>query len=213
MTVLQWQRNETNIGGAFSSISSEGNIQQVDSFTLILDSITTRDIVANMTSRLVTNISNLISGDRITCGAVNMLDTRTLNYVLSMPHKIWTINHPKALLLHFPTEWPPAVPIDFSVSIESGSTTVDITIVWDSAFNLVHNVSSYRVVASGGSAASCPSSCDLSGPCKCTGLGIGEDTTITITAINCGNQMGPPVKITARPQGNHTKPLWYQAST
>ena len=80
---------------------------------------------------------------------------------------------------------------------------MDISITWDSAFNLLHSVSSYRVVASGGSAASYPSSCDPSGPCMCTGLGIGEDTTITITAINCGDQMGTPVEITARPQGIH----------
>ena len=97
------------------------------------------------------------------------------------------------------------MPTNFSVSIETDSTTVDISITWDSAFNLVHNVSSYRVVPSGGSAAFCPSSCDPSGPCKCTGLGIGEDTTITITAINCGDQIGPPVPIAVRPQGNHTK--------
>ena len=87
----------------------------------------------------------------------------------------------------------------------SDDTAVNISITWDSGFNLVHNVSSYRVVANEGSAASCPSSCDPSGPCKCTGLEIGEDTNITISAINCGNQMGPPVEITARPQGNHTK--------
>ena len=66
-------------------------------------------------------------------------------------------------------------------------------------------MTSYRVVASGGSAASCPSSCDPSGPCMCTGLGIGEDTNIIITAINCGDQMGTPVQVIARPQGNHTQ--------
>ena len=79
--VLQWRRNEMNIGGGFSIASNNGNVQQADSFTLILDSITTRNIVANMTSRLVTNISTLNSGDRIGCVAV-MQDTRTLNYML-----------------------------------------------------------------------------------------------------------------------------------
>ena len=100
---------------------------------------------------------------------------------------------------------PPAVTTNFSVSIESNGETVDISITWDSAFNLLHDVSSYRVVASGGSAASCPSSCDPSGPCMCTGLGIGEDTTITITAINCGDQMGTSVEVIASPQGIHTQ--------
>ena len=99
------------------------------------------------------------------------------------------------------------VPTNFSISIESDITTITVntSIIWDSSFNLVHNVTSYRVVASGGSAASCPSSCAPSSPCKCTGLGIGEDITLMISAINCGNQMGPPVAIIARPRGSHTK--------
>ena len=71
-----------NIGGAFSIAVNNGDVQQVDSFTLILDSIITRNIVANITSRLVTNISNLVSGDRIGCVAINVQDTRTLNYIL-----------------------------------------------------------------------------------------------------------------------------------
>ena len=99
---------------------------------------------------------------------------------------------------------PPEVPSTFSVSVESGNTTVDISITWDSAFNSANNVTSYRVAASGESAASCPSSCDPGGPCRCTGLGIGEDTTITVTAINCGNQIGPPAQILTRPRGKAT---------
>ena len=67
---LQWQRNGTNIGGSFTSASNNGQVQPEDLFTLILDSITTRIItnnimVANMTSRLKTNISNVNSGDII----------------------------------------------------------------------------------------------------------------------------------------------------
>ena len=109
------------------------------------------------------------------------------------------------ILYLIPLESPPAVPTNFSVSTESDlvHVLVDISITWDLTFNLLHSVSSYRVVASEGSAASCPSSCDprLSGPCMCTGLGIGVDTTITITAINCGDQMGTTVVVIARPQG------------
>ena len=109
------------------------------------------------------------------------------------------------IIFYYLLERPPEVPINISVFIESNDETVDISITWDSAFNLLHDVSSYRVVASGGSAASCPSFCDPSGPCMCTGLGIGEDTTILITAINCGDQLGMPVEVTARSQGNHTQ--------
>ena len=97
------------------------------------------------------------------------------------------------------------MPTNFSVSsIETDieTLTVNISITWDLAFNLVHNVTSYSINISNG--ASCPSSCDPSGPCKCTRLRVGENTIITTTAINCGNQMGPPAQITARPQGNHT---------
>ena len=97
------------------------------------------------------------------------------------------------------------MPTNYSVSVENDITTVNISITWDSAFNLVHNVTSYRVVASGGLAASCPSSCDPSSPCKCTELRIGENITIMISAINCGDQMGPPVTIIARPRGSHNK--------
>ena len=82
MALLQWQRNEENIGGAFSSNFNNGDVLPgVEPFTLILDSITTRNIVANITSRLITNISNLMSGDIIGCAATNIIpDTITLNY-------------------------------------------------------------------------------------------------------------------------------------
>ena len=212
MILLQWRRNETNIGGSFSIAFNNGDVQRVDSFTLILDSITTRELVANMTSRLVTNISNLASGDRIGCAAtINIQDTRTLNYRLRGKFNYQTftmyLHAPSQnnCLLYYLLERPSEVPTNIPVSIESNGATVDISITWDSAFNLLHSVSSYRVVASGGSAASCPSSCDPSGPCMCTGLGIGVDTTISITAINCGDQLGTPLEVTARPQGNHTQ--------
>ena len=115
------------------------------------------------------------------------------------------VNKATRLPASFLTEAPPEVPTNFSISIESDSAAVNISITWDSAFNLVHNVTSYRVVASGGSAASCPSSCDPSSPCKCTGLEIGENITIMISAINCGDRMGPAVVIRAKPQGSHNK--------
>ena len=82
--VLQWLRNETNIGVFTSTGFSSGNIQREEPFTLILDSITRRDnSVANMTSRLMANISTLNSGDTIACIAGSMQqDTRTLNFIL-----------------------------------------------------------------------------------------------------------------------------------
>ena len=204
MTILQWQRNGVNIGGGFSFTFNNGAVQEEDSFTLILDSITTRNTVANMTSRLVTNISTVNSGDRIGCVAA-VQDTRTLDYILrGNLYKFNLFDHYYSLLYYL-LERPPEVPTNISISIESNGATVTVSITWDSAFSLLHDVSSYSVVASGQSAASCPSSCDPSGPCMCTGLGIGVDTTISITAINCGDLMGTSVEITARPQGNHTQ--------
>ena len=200
---LQWRRNTTNIGG-FTAASSSQDDPQVEPFTLILDSIITRDNnVANMTSRLRANISDVNSGDRITCIAGSMQDTTTLNYVLR--GKLYKLNHQPLYSNHFLISGrPPEVPTNYSVTLQTGSTTVDMSITWDSAFNTAHDVTSYRVVASGGSAASCPSSCNPSGLCRCTGLGIGENTTITVTAINCGNQMGPPAPILTRPRGRAT---------
>ena len=82
VTALQWQRNGAFIGGAFTGFSNEGDVQQLGSLTLFLDSIITRNVAANMTSRLVGNISNLISGDRIKCASMNTENTVTLNYSL-----------------------------------------------------------------------------------------------------------------------------------
>ena len=95
---LQWQRNETNIGGSFTGASNSGQVQPVDLFILILDSITTRSIannimVANMTSRLKANISNVNSGDIIGCAANGVQDTRTLNYILRGNIYILTISY------------------------------------------------------------------------------------------------------------------------
>ncbi|MCG8623093.1 MAG: hypothetical protein MJE68_14000, partial [Proteobacteria bacterium] len=155
---------------------------------------------------------NLNSGDRIGCAAINNQEAMTLNYVLRGKFNYQPLYRDNicmlpyeysSSLLYYILERPPEVSTNIPVSIESNGATVDISITWYSAFNSAHNVSSYSVVASGGSAASCPSSCDPSGPCMCTGLGIGEDTNITITAINCGDQMGMPVEVTARPRGNH----------
>ena len=98
VTVLQWQRNGSSIGGGFTFASDTGDIQPVGPFTLILDSITIRNnIVSNMTSRLIANVSNLISGDRIGCIAIGMQDARTLNYIAR--GNLYKFNH-QPLYLH-----------------------------------------------------------------------------------------------------------------
>ena len=85
VTLLQWRRNGMNIGGAFTGISNEeGDTQQLANFTLFLDTITRIDAErANMTSRLVGSLTNLITGDRIAClVALNEEDEVTLDYTL-----------------------------------------------------------------------------------------------------------------------------------
>ena len=82
VTALHWQRNGTNIGGGFTPASHKGDTQKLELITLILDSITTRNTMANMTSRLLANISNLMVGEEITCDAVIVQDAITLNYSL-----------------------------------------------------------------------------------------------------------------------------------
>ena len=64
-------------------------------------------------------------------------------------HSIGTISacsHTNSSLLCFLLERPPEVPTIIPVSIESNGATVDISITWDSAFNLFHSMSSYRGV-------------------------------------------------------------------
>ena len=83
VSFLDWRRNEISIG-IFTSISNEGVVLQPEGpFTLFLDSITKGGGRANMTSRLVGGISNLISGDRINCTELEgRNNTRTLNYTM-----------------------------------------------------------------------------------------------------------------------------------
>ena len=80
---LQWQRNGEIVGSAFTGIPNEDTVQQTNPFTLSLDSITRRNDVVNMTSRLVGNLSNFVSGDRITCAiTINTNSMVTLTFRL-----------------------------------------------------------------------------------------------------------------------------------
>ena len=73
------------------------------------------------------------------------------------------------------------------------------------SFNTAHGVTSYGVAASGGSITVCPSSCSPSEPCQCTGLVVGENISINISATNCEfSQEGSSTAILARPRGDHS---------
>lgn len=79
VSFLEWQRNGESIG-TFTRHSNGSEVQRVGPFVLILDSITMRSTGANVTSRLVGNISDFISGDRITCVGDTAEDSATVNY-------------------------------------------------------------------------------------------------------------------------------------
>ena len=89
----------------------------------------------------------------------------------------------------------PPAPSNFIISFEeTNATTVSFNFTWDSTFNSVHAITSYRVipgVSEGRSIVECPSSCSPNTPCRCTGLVVGEQVNVSISAINCGNQHGP----------------------
>lgn len=83
VTLLEWERNENRLN-IFTAEDNEGRVLQPEGpFTLFLDSISRQNSRANMTSRLVSNISNLMSGDRIICGELaNTEATVVLSYTL-----------------------------------------------------------------------------------------------------------------------------------
>ena len=81
VSFLRWERNGTMIG-TFTGLDSKGGILRRDPFTIFLDSITNVGGRANMTSRLVGNVSNLISGNRITCADIGDENAVTLSYRL-----------------------------------------------------------------------------------------------------------------------------------
>ena len=80
VSFLEWRINEMRID-IITGNSNEGAVLQHGPFTLFLDSITRRGGRANMTSRLIASISNLIIGNTIRCTELGDLEhTRILNY-------------------------------------------------------------------------------------------------------------------------------------
>ena len=80
---LDWNRNGTKIGD-FTAGDMEPMEVFVHPFTLLLDMVTVipTTSVANITSRLLVDISDLISGDQISCSQVRKKSSKTLSYTL-----------------------------------------------------------------------------------------------------------------------------------
>ena len=103
------------------------------------------------------------------------------------------------MVFSVPTAPPPA-PSDYIISFEETSaTTMSFNFTWDSTFNSVHAITFYRVVpiaSQGSSVVECPSSCSPDVPCQCIGLATGEQVNVSISAMNCGDQVGPVYLVT-----------------
>ena len=67
---------------------------------------------------------------------------------------------------------------------------------------MMYGIESYQLEASSGFI-SCPQMCPLNGssPCRCSGFTDGRDGNITITAVTCGDQQGPPAVVYLTPRG------------
>ena len=99
--ILQWDRNDQRID-VFTSLSEKGSVLQDGPLTLFLDSIIRSGSGYNMTSRLVTNISNLNTGDRILCRTMNAMDAIELNYMLRGNQDFYSMTWHYYLFNHFP---------------------------------------------------------------------------------------------------------------
>ena len=89
---------------------------------------------------------------------------------------------------------------DFAMTFTTDhNNQIILSIMWNPNFTSVHDVTYYRVVATGSSVARCPSLCLPSEPCQCTGPLAGENITISISAINCEDQEGSALMLFARP--------------
>ena len=72
---------------------------------------------------------------------------------------------------------------------------------------MMYGIMSYQLEASGGFI-SCPQTCNTDNPlCQCSGLTAGMDGNITITAVTCVEQQGPPAVVNLTPRGKLLGPL------
>ena len=82
---LDWNRNGMEIGDFDASDSEQAEVF-VHPFTLFLDMITivqTGSVTeANFTSRLVVDVSDLMSGDQISCSQIRIESSKILSYTL-----------------------------------------------------------------------------------------------------------------------------------
>ena len=102
----------------------------------------------------------------------------------------------------FAANTPAADGFQVSVSRDNADNRLSLTLRWDSAFNMMYGIQSYLLGASNGFI-SCEQPCSTRDRdrCQCSGLTAGNDGNITITAVTCGDQQGPPTVIYVTPRG------------
>ena len=82
--LISWQENGEEIEPNFNIGDIPKTVTVVnDPYTLLLDEISVglrQDLVANMTSRLMINLTDLMNGDQVTCSELAAHDSVTLHY-------------------------------------------------------------------------------------------------------------------------------------
>ena len=85
VSFLDWDRNGMEIRD-FNAGDSGQTVLFVHPFTVFLDMVTIVSVssvtIANITSRLVVNISDLMSGDQISCSQFPIESSKNLSYTL-----------------------------------------------------------------------------------------------------------------------------------
>ena len=116
--------------------------------------------------------------------------------------------------LHFHVD-PPSKPMgsQFNVSVigwESSTLRDDVNVTFtpDDLFSSVHYVSMYNIsviMLSGDndSNVTCPTSCYPNDTCVCTGVLARSGVNVSITAINCEDQEGPPFLFSIKSKWDH----------
>jgi hypothetical protein len=97
--------------------------------------------------------------------------------------------------VHVLISGPPPKPSDFCFLTNSVGGNMSITIYWNSSFNSQYNVERYQVAVTPDPASRCTGSVSPNTSYTCSGLSLHTDYTITVSAINCGDQEGESVNI------------------
>jgi hypothetical protein len=78
---------------------------------------------------------------------------------------------------------------------------LSITINWDTSFNSQYSVERYQVAVTPDPTPSCAGSVSPNMSYTCSGLSPDTDYTITVSAINCGDQEGESSTFSVQPRG------------